>query len=57
MAKSDEARLGIDGVIEWHDDGGKLHRADGPAATYPDGRRVWFVEGEKVREERSVSVF
>ncbi len=32
---------------------GKRHRDDSPAAIYPDGRRIWFVEGEKVREERS----
>ena len=37
MSASDEGRLGV----------------DGPAAIYPDGRRIWFVEGEKVREERS----
>jgi hypothetical protein len=29
------------------------YRDDGPAAVYPDGRRIWFIEGEKVREERS----
>ena len=25
---------------------------DGPAASYPDGRRSWFVNGVTVREER-----
>lgn len=55
MTKSDEARLGIDGVIEWRDDEGELHRVGGPArvfqsgrehrdggpaAVYPDGRRI-----------------
>jgi len=30
---------------------GKRHRDDGPAAIYPDGRHIWFIEGEKVREE------
>jgi hypothetical protein len=28
------------------------HRDDGPAATYPDGRRIWFDAGGKIREER-----
>ena len=28
------------------------HRDDGPAAVYPDGHKVWFIEGVKVREER-----
>ena len=50
-----------DGVIEWRDDEGRLdkwyrrgkrHCDDGPAAIYPDGRRIWFVDGVKVREER-----
>jgi hypothetical protein len=28
------------------------HRDDGPAAIYPDGRRIWFDDGVKVAEER-----
>jgi hypothetical protein len=37
--------------------GSRIARASGTATTvtYPDGRRAWFVEGEKVREERSAS--
>jgi hypothetical protein len=31
---------------------GLRHRDDGPAATYPNGRKIWFIEGVKVREER-----
>jgi hypothetical protein len=56
--KSDEARLGIDGAIEgttrtasctgWPAGARPPER---PPATYPDGRRVWFIEGEKVRED------
>ncbi len=41
-----------DGVIEWRDDDGRLHRQGGPAAIYPDGRRIWFENGVKIREER-----
>jgi hypothetical protein len=26
---------------------GKRHRDDGPTAIYPDGRRIWFIEGKK----------
>jgi len=55
MAANRDGTIGTDGVIEWRDDDGQLHRDDGPAATCPDGRRVWFVEGVKVREERSGS--
>jgi hypothetical protein len=25
---------------------------DGPAAVYSEGRKAWFIEGVKVREER-----
>lgn len=52
MSGSDEAQLGVDGVTEWRDDKGTLHRVGGPAAIYPDGRRIWFIEGKKVREDR-----
>jgi hypothetical protein len=32
---------------------GRPHRDGGPAATYPDDRRIWFKDGVKVREGRS----
>jgi len=51
MAANDEGTIGVDGIIEWRDGEGRLHRDDGPAAIYPDGRRLWFLEGVKVREE------
>jgi hypothetical protein len=51
-AERADGTIGLDETIEWRDAEGRLDRADGPAATYPDGRRIWFVEGEKVREER-----
>ena len=34
------------------DEEGRLQGDDGPAASYPDGRRIWFVDGVKVRSER-----
>jgi hypothetical protein len=30
-SKGKEAALGVDGVIEWRDEEGKLHRVGGPA--------------------------
>ena len=51
MALSKYGEIGVDGVIEWRDAEGELHCEDGPAAIYPDGRGVWFIEGEKIREE------
>lgn len=31
-----------DGVIEWRDDDGRLHRQGGPARVFPSGREEWF---------------
>jgi hypothetical protein len=39
-------------VEEWHDDEGRLQRDDAPAAIYPDGRRIWFRDGLKLKEAR-----
>jgi hypothetical protein len=43
----------VNGTEKWYRHG-KRHRdpEDGPAASYPDGRRIWFVDGVKVRSER-----
>jgi hypothetical protein len=40
------------GRVEWRDEKGQLHRDDGPAASYPDGRKIWFRDGVKIREQR-----
>jgi hypothetical protein len=45
----------VNGTEKWYRDGLR-HREDGPAATYPDGRRIWFHHGRKVREERDTGV-
>jgi hypothetical protein len=41
----------VNGTEKWYRHGLR-HRDDGPAAIYPDGRRIWFVDGVKVREDR-----
>ncbi len=51
MSKSDGARIGIDGVIEWRDEEGKLHRVDGPARVFPSGREEWLRHGRLHRAE------
>ena len=40
-----------DGVIEWHDADGRLHRADGPARVFSSGRREWYRHGRLHRED------
>ena len=43
----------VNGTETWYRHG--LRHRDpeaGPAASDPDGRRIWFVDGVKVREER-----
>jgi hypothetical protein len=52
MRNRGEAVTTGDGIVEFRDTEGRPHRDDGPAAIYPDGRRIWFVDGVKVREER-----
>ena len=42
----------LNGTEKWYRDG--LRHGDpgeGPAATYPDGRRIWFVDGVQVRRK------
>jgi hypothetical protein len=35
----------LDGSIEWHDAQGRLHRTNGPARVFSNGRREWFRHG------------
>ena len=47
----------VNGTEKWYRDGLRHRDPDeGPAASYPDGRRIWFVDGVKVREERASEV-
>ena len=34
----------------WKNEGGELHRIDGPACEYIDGHKYWFVNGKRHRE-------
>jgi hypothetical protein len=45
VGKVDEGRIGVDGVIEWRDEDGELHRAGGPARVFPSGLEEWFRHG------------
>ncbi|HXS33794.1 MAG TPA: hypothetical protein VN758_08500 [Solirubrobacterales bacterium] len=35
----------IDGILEWRDERGELHRVGGPARVFPSGREEWFRRG------------
>jgi hypothetical protein len=37
----------VNGTEKWYRDGLR-HRDNGPAAVYPGGRRIWFVDGVRV---------
>src|SRR3954469_16273994 len=39
-----------EGVLEWRDDHGRLHRDDGPARVFPSGREEWYRQGKLNRE-------
>ncbi len=40
-----------DGTLVWRDENGKLHREDGPAAIYPNGKQFWYINGKLHRED------
>ena len=37
------------GTAQWHCGKGGLHNIDGPAIVYLDGRKCWFVNGNRHR--------
>ena len=39
MAKRTYSRSG---TVQWLDDEGRRHRADGPASVWPDGTQWWY---------------
>jgi len=41
----------LPGRIEWQDERGRRHRADGPAVVYPDGSKEWWLEGRLSRSD------
>lgn len=50
VAESTPTR-GRDGSIKWRTVDGRMHRTDGPAATWPDGTEVWFFDGKVHRTD------
>jgi hypothetical protein len=51
VAKSPSRTQRDDGVIEWHDADGRLHRADGPARVFASGRQEWYRHGRRHRDD------
>ncbi len=51
MSAGDDGQLGIDGVIEWGDAEGALHRVGAPARVFPSGREEWFRHGRLHRSD------
>src|ERR1035437_6371018 len=43
-----------DGTKEWCNSEAELHREDGPAVEYPDGRKEWFRRNQYYREDGPV---
>ena len=40
--------------VAWFNDEGQLHREDGPAAEYSDGKRFWFLNGNILDEKEFI---
>jgi hypothetical protein len=45
------ATVGLDGIAEWRDVEGRLHRDGGPARVHPSGREEWFRHGRLHRDD------
>jgi len=44
------AEISLEGDVTWKLNG-KLHREDGPAVVYTNGRKTWYLEDKKYTEE------
>lgn len=42
-------KITASGQVQWFDDDGKLHRADGPAVENADGSTMWMCHGKEHR--------
>jgi hypothetical protein len=57
VSAEDEGTIGADGVIEWRDAEGDLHRAGGPARVFPSGRQKWYREGLRHRDDGPAAIY
>jgi hypothetical protein len=48
---AEDATMRGDGVLEWRDAGGRLHREGGPARIFPSGREEWYRQGKLHRDD------
>ena len=46
-----------DGTIEYRNDLGQRHREDGPAVTFPNGTKCWYLHGKRHREDGPAATF
>ena len=46
-----DATMSPDGVLEWRDAEGRLHRPRGPARVFPSGREEYYRRGKLHRED------
>ena len=40
------------GSLIWEDLSGNFHRENGPAVTYPDGSRKWYLHAKLIKREK-----
>jgi len=48
---------GIYGQMEYKNELGELHREDGPALIYADGKEVWYINGKLHREDGPAVIY
>ena len=48
---SEPTEILIDGTKIWRNERGEIHREDGPAVIYPNGKQCWYINGKFHRED------
>ena len=43
-----KSEIQSNGTISWFNKAGDLHRENGPAIEFADGRKAWYLNGHKV---------
>ena len=49
--------IGEYGQTEYKNKQGELHREDGPAVIYADGKKVWYINGKLHREDGPALIY
>jgi hypothetical protein len=54
---ADDPTMRGDGVLEWRDDQGRLHREGAPACVYVNGTEKWYRNGLRHRNGGPAAIY